>query len=172
MKNYVFLLLLCGCFSLKGICQKPALFFQRILPGETDKIDIDFWKAPSDSVYTSGHQGKYLVGNSITFNLLGDSPMRLEQLLRKVIHLSEESGIPVHFHLDGQNWIGGRPDLWNWFDPDLPGYDPENKKNVEWTSWTPDSAVKICWRDWGCQIRILPAPNLFSPEIFQFISFS
>lgn len=167
MKGYLLLLFLWGYFGLNGICQKQALFFQRILPGETNQIDINFWKAPFDSVCTSSYSGKFNVGNSITFDLLGDLPARLEQRLRKVIRLSEETGIPVHFHLDGQNWTGARPDLWNWFDPESPGYDPKNKNNVEWTSWSPDSAVKICWRDWGRQIRILPAPNLFSPAILQ-----
>lgn len=167
MKRYLLFIFLTGFSVLSGICQKPALYFQRILPDETDRIDTNFWRAPFDSVCSSGNPGMYYVGNSITFNLLGDSPSRLEERLRKVIRLSEETGIPVHFHLDGQNWIGARPDLWNWFDPATPGYDPENKKNVEWTSWSPDSAVKICWRDWGRQIRILPAPNLFSPTILQ-----
>lgn len=65
--------------------------------------------------------------------------------------------------LDGINYWQARPDLWNWWDKSKPGYNPENKKNVEWTDWTPDSAVKIGWRNWGSQHRVLPMPNLMSP---------
>ena len=28
-----------------------------------------------------------------------------------------------------------RPDLWNWFDPNKPGFNPDNKYNVEWHGW-------------------------------------
>jgi hypothetical protein len=41
--------------------------------------------------------------------------------------------VMLHFdlHLSWKN----RPDLWNWFDPGKPGYDPDNKDNVEWHRW-------------------------------------
>jgi hypothetical protein len=35
------------------------------------------------------------------------------------------------FHL---RWTR-RPGLWNWFDPAKPGYNPDNKYNVEWHGW-------------------------------------
>jgi hypothetical protein len=34
---------------------------------------------------------------------------------------------------------------------------------VEWTSWSPDDAVKLGWLNWGRQIRLNPMPNLMSP---------
>jgi len=46
----------------------------------------------------------------------------------------------------------------------LPGYDPKNKKNVEWTSWNPESAIKISWRSFGTPFRVAPHPNLGSEE--------
>ncbi|SHE65493.1 hypothetical protein SAMN05444349_104139 [Bacteroides faecichinchillae] len=165
MKKLVILLIFLMFFIFHAFTQTQALFFQRILPNKIDLIDENFWRAPYDSVSTPHTSNSYLIGNSITFNLLGDSHLHLKQLLEKVLSLSETTSIPVHIHLDGQNWIAARPDLWNWFDPSIPGYNPENRKNVEWTSWTPDSAVKVCWRDWGQQIRVLPAPNIASPAI-------
>ena len=54
------------------------------------------------------------------------------------------------------------PELWNWFDPGIPGYNEDNKANVEWTSWSMDDAVKIGWLNWGTQIRLRPMANLFS----------
>jgi len=35
------------------------------------------------------------------------------------------------FHVAWKN----RPDLWNCFDPARPGYNPNNKSNVEWHGW-------------------------------------
>ena len=34
--------------------------------------------------------------------------------------------------LDGENWWDQTPELWNWWNASLPGYDPGNVNNVEW----------------------------------------
>jgi len=73
----------------------------------------------------------------------------------------------VQINVDGQNWWSARPDLWNWWDPEREGYDPGNRFNVEWTDWNPDSAVKICWRNWGSQMRVTPEQNLMSPAVLE-----
>ncbi|HRZ35031.1 MAG TPA: sulfatase-like hydrolase/transferase [Candidatus Paceibacterota bacterium] len=72
--------------------------------------------------------------------------------------------MPLFIWLDGEYWWQHRPDLWNWWDPTKPGYDPRNKENVEWFSWNSDDALKISWLNWGRQIRMLPPPNLMSPR--------
>jgi hypothetical protein len=84
--------------------------------------------------------------------------------LRRVLELARETDTPVLIQLDGENWWDARPDLWNWWDPALPGYDPANRENVEWSGWTPDHALKIAWRNWGRQLRVRPPPNLMSPR--------
>ncbi len=85
------------------------------------------------------------------------------QRLKNYLILSQKYNLPVVIQLDGEQWWQARPDLWNWWDKNQPGYSPENRKNVEWTSWDADSAVKIGWRNWGGQVRVLPMPNLMSP---------
>jgi len=55
------------------------------------------------------------------------------------------------------------PQLWNWWDESAPGYNPDNKDNVEWYGWDRENAVKIGWINWGVQFRMLPMANLFSP---------
>ena len=87
-----------------------------------------------------------------------------EGTLNKLFTLAESEDFPILIKLDGLNWWESRSDLWNWWDPDLPGYDPDNKANVEWTDWNEDSAIKISWRNWGRQIRVRPHPNLASQE--------
>ena len=105
------------------------------------------------------------IGVSYLFSTLETPTNILAQSLRRLLAASEESGVPVLVALDGQNWWQHRPDFWNWWDPNLPGYNPSNIFNVEWTGWSPTQAVKVCWRNWGYQFRVIPAPNLASPKV-------
>ncbi len=83
--------------------------------------------------------------------------------LREHLRLSLLHEIPILIQFDAITFMEARPDLWNWWDAQKPGYNPDNKNNVEWTSWSSDDAVKIGWLNWGRQIRLNPMPNLFSP---------
>jgi hypothetical protein len=88
---------------------------------------------------------------------------RFLQQIKADLALVQETELPMLVQLDGEQWWNARPDLWNWWDPTKPGFDPKNAENVEWTDWGPEHAVKISWRNWGRQLRVLPAPNLMSP---------
>ncbi len=83
--------------------------------------------------------------------------------LKRHLELAVQYDVPVLVQLDPITFWDGVPELWNWFDPGQPGYDPDNRENVEWTSWSSDDAVKIGWLNWGSQIRLKPMANLFSP---------
>lgn len=109
------------------------------------------------------NSGKTAIGIGFIISYLNMPPDKAAAKLRKYLTLSEQFNLPVIIQLDGEQWWGNRPDLWNWWDKTKPGYNPENKMNVEWSGWTSDSAVKIGWRNWGNQIRVLPMPNLMSP---------
>jgi hypothetical protein len=103
------------------------------------------------------------VGLATIFSYLHHSREEIAAELRHFLKQSEETGVPVLVQLDGENWWGARPELWNWWDPARPGFSPANRDNVEWTSWSSDDAIKIAWRNWGRQLRVLPPPNLMSP---------
>jgi hypothetical protein len=82
--------------------------------------------------------------------------------LRADLALAEQMDVPVLIQVDTENWL---PDsLTNWHDPKKPGYDPAKVDDVEWFGWTPDTAVKLCWRNWGTVVRVGPHPNLLSPR--------
>ena len=104
------------------------------------------------------------VGISAIFSYLQQPRANTEESLRRFLRLAQEHDMPVVVQLDGENWWSARPDLWNWWDPGQPGFNPANRDNVEWTGWTPDHAIKIAWRNWGRQLRVLPPPNLASPR--------
>lgn len=119
------------------------------------------------SVFGKPLERKKPIGVGFIISYLHQPPTAAATLLRKYLSLSEQFEMPIIVQLDGEQWWGGRPDLWNWWDPAKPGYNPQNKQNVEWTGWSAESAVKIGWRNWGRQLRVLPMPNLMSPAYRQ-----
>lgn len=107
------------------------------------------------------------VGVSYIFSVANSPVDHSEMALRDLLHASETTGVPLLITLDGQNWWENRPDLWNWWDPERPGYNPANRQNVEWTGWSSAQAVKIGWRNWGRQLRVAPAQNILSPQVLE-----
>jgi len=104
------------------------------------------------------------IGVGAIISYLAYAPEEAAKRLKNYLSYAEKYDLPIVIQLDGEQWWENRPDLWNWWDPNQPGYDPENKYNVEWTSWDSKDAVKIGWRNWGRQLRVLPMPNLMSPR--------
>jgi hypothetical protein len=86
---------------------------------------------------------------------------------------AREASSVLRYHLsvltvDGQNyWTGNSTfNLWNFWNISLPGYNPANINNVEWTRPNdPTSAVKLGWRNWGAQARVTPEQNILSPMV-------
>ena len=103
-------------------------------------------------------------GISFVFSPLRTPPETTVRALETFLAAAEATETPVVVQIDLEHWWEARPDLWNWWDPAKPGHDPANRANVEWTGWSPDDAVKIAWRNWGRQIRVLPPPNLAAPR--------
>jgi arylsulfatase A-like enzyme len=104
------------------------------------------------------------VGVGRIFSYFGRDRDRVEADLREFLRLCLKHDLPVLVSLDGEYWLEGRPDLWNWWRPEHSGYDPANRELVEWTSWDPADALKIAWLNWGRQIRVLPPQNLMHPR--------
>lgn len=82
--------------------------------------------------------------------------------LKSDLDVAKRLDIPVLIQVDTENWLP--ESLLNWYDPKKPGFDPAKVNDVEWYGWTPDTAVKLCWRNWGTVVRVGPHPNLLSPR--------
>ena len=80
--------------------------------------------------------------------------------LKADLALAEKLDVPVLIQVDTESWLP--ESLLNWYDPKTPGFDPAKVNDVEWYGWSPDTAVKLCWRNWGQTIRVGPQPNLLS----------
>jgi hypothetical protein len=116
-----------------------------------------------DSTFGKMGDRRIAIGVGYILSYLEFTPAHVDSALKEVLALSLKHRLPVLIHLDGEQYWGNRPDLWNWWDAAKAGYNPGNKHNVEWHDWSADSAVKIGWRNWGDQRRTLPMPNLMSP---------
>jgi len=108
-------------------------------------------------------EARVQTGLSYVFSCFRTPPETTVAALKVFLAAAEETNTPVLIQIDTEHWWEARPDLWNWWDPSKPGFNPANRENVEWTGWSPDDAIKIAWRNWGRQIRVLPPPNLASP---------
>lgn len=131
---------------------------------DPSRFTVESMREIAAKIGTPGHD-RLRVGPSFIFSLLESDSQKLQRSIQAMLQAAEAADVPVLITLDGQNWWQHRPDLWNWWDPELPGYDPANRANVEWTGWGPEHAIKISWRNWGRQIRIRPAQNIFAPRV-------
>eukprot|EP00048_Salpingoeca_helianthica_P020833 m.8780 g.8780 ORF g.8780 m.8780 type:complete len:418 (-) comp5287_c0_seq2:28-1281(-) len=121
---------------------------------------------------TIGTAGNANLGLCVSFllSVLQTPTPVLNATLSAILAASAATNISVAIGIDGQNWWEARPDLWNWWDPARPGYNPSNIANVEWTDFargsnTSGPGIKISWRDWGSQIRVAPGQNIHSPAV-------
>ncbi|MEI7955911.1 MAG: hypothetical protein WCJ66_12135 [Verrucomicrobiota bacterium] len=113
--------------------------------------------------FPASQQATTRVGVAGIFSYLQEPPAKVQAALATFLQLAVQHDLPVVVQLDGEQWWDARPDLWNWWDPKRPGFNPNNRANVEWSGWGPEHALRIAWRNWGQQIRVLPPPNLLSP---------
>lgn len=158
-----------GCYELNAQ-DKPRYIFLNSAPGRTFTVakPSTFNRKFFDDVIkriNASPNKKIKLGISVLFDFLGSDIDSVAKSLDMFMRLSRQTKVPILINLDGINWLNARPDLWNWWDTKKAGYNPENKKNVEWTSWDDSTAIKTSWRNWGVQFRMHPAPNLASPAI-------
>lgn len=132
--------------------------------GKPHTVTPDVFEEVAEHFPRFDPQGEILVGVGGVFSYFRYDIDAVEASLRRFLKYAEATRTPVWIKLDGEQWWDARPDLWNWWDPEQPGYDPGNARNVEWSHWGPEHALKIAWRDWGRPLRVLPQPNLASPE--------
>ena len=80
-------------------------------------------------VDTIGARGtpRLRVGVGFMFSILEGDLKTTAESLRRLLEAAQAADCPVLVGLDGENWWETRPDLWNWWDPSLPGYDDANE---------------------------------------------
>lgn len=145
-----------GCVSVG-----PPANSEGLAMSEEPKYLI-FWSAPekagelAEKIGMKGDGKTRLLGFGLptsTYELEEQLPNRIRSAFAAA--LEHDMAVMMHFdfHLAWKN----RADLWNWFDPDKPGYDPNNQYNVEWHGWD-GPPNKARYLNWGVLERI--APNM------------
>ncbi len=109
-----------------------------------------------------------------------DAEKQVQEYIRQAFATARSHNMAVMLHFDFNVAWENRPDLWNWFDSNKPGYNPGNRQNVEWYGWdgppsktrylnhgiTKRMAPPICFtsrrvrQEWARLIREVIAPNL------------
>ena len=134
-----------------------------IIPGEKHRTIFQ----QIQQTFPRNDSAQVRLGLGAIFSYLNEPRDQCKAHLLEFLSLAEEFDTPIVVQFDGEQWWDGRPDLWNWWDPTRPGFNPQNRWNVEWEGWGPVHALKIAWRNWGTQMRVLPPPNLMSPQYRQ-----
>ena len=126
-----------------------------------ETADEEMFKAVSQRLKNQ-NSSSVKTGVSLFLCYLQKPIEQVKHQLVQFLNLADKYNLPVMIQFDAIDYQNAYPELWNWWDPSKPGYNPDNRNNVEWTSWTPDSAVMLGWRNWGSQHRVGPMPNLAS----------
>ena len=132
------------------------------------KKGVADWEAILRPIHRKLHGTEHspiVPGAHLLFNVLNCDDATLVNQTHGLLEAAVETRVPVFLGWDPQVWWDQRPDLWNHWNKSAPGYDPSNRENVEWTSWSEESALKISWLNWGRQIRMPPAQNIHAPRV-------
>jgi len=133
--------LLACAWAEAGEAGSPARPAKSKAPATSEKPKyLVFWYSPENAGELAERVG--LKGDGKTrilgFGLPTPTYEIEEQLpgrIRSAFAAAREHDMAVMLHFDFHLAWKHRPDLWNWFDPARPGYDPNNKYNVEWHGW-------------------------------------
>ena len=115
---------------LKDFADIEYLVFWGPLPERLGSVD-DF--AAKLGTTGDGKARQLGLGEGIPFFVRDE--LEIVSAIRQAFDTARRTNVAVHFNVDGHIKWSQRPDLWNWYDPAKPGYNPENRKNVEWYDW-------------------------------------
>src|SRR5579871_1126683 len=126
-----------------------------------------FWRTPeqaSDLIKTLGEQGDGCT-RLLGFGLPCATFVQEKQVpdnIHRAFTVARRYHLAVMLHFDFHVEWSNRPDLWNWFDPKKPGYNPDNRRNVEWFGWDGPPA-RARYLNWG-EVQRMPPPICFTSK--------
>lgn len=165
---WILIFMLAGCWTVAPGQGTPAVPENKATPAEskgTPAVNPEpkyliFWSAPEQAGELAKRIG--MKGDGKT-RILGfgvptaafEMEDQLPALIRRAFAAAVQNDMAVMLHFDLHLHWKHRPDLWNWFDPKQPGYNPDNKFNVEWHGWD-GPPNKVRYLDHGVLERISP----------------
>ena len=130
---------------------------------DPNKINLEAINDIFNKIGTHGNSNNTRkIGIAVQFLYYEYDFNKLKQSLDALLVYAKVHTVPVFIVLEGFQWWDNRSNLWNWWDPTAPGYNPDNKNNVEWTCENATCAIKKSWRNWGSEFDVKPHPNIAS----------
>jgi len=126
-----------------------------------------FWRSPEqapDLIKAIGEQGDgqtRLLGFGVPCATFVQEK-QIPDSIHQAFAVARQRNLAVMLHFDFHIEWPNRPDLWNWFDPNKPGYNPNNRRNVEWFCWDGPPA-KARYLNWG-EAQKMPPPVCFTSK--------
>ncbi|MDO8408436.1 MAG: hypothetical protein Q7S95_04425 [bacterium] len=99
---------------------------------------------------------------------MGGDQAHIEKIIKEAFIEAKERNVAVYFTL--YSFTHWPAQMWNWYDPAQPGYNFENKKNVEWTDWS-GTPVKARYSIQEGEIRMAPVMCYNSPKVLSEVSY-
>lgn len=99
-----------------------------------------FWRTPEqapDLIKSVGEKGDgrtRLLGFGVPCATFAQEK-QVPENIHRAFAVARQNNLALMLHFDFHVAWDNRPDLWNWFDPKQPGYNPDNRRNVEWFGW-------------------------------------
>ncbi len=128
-----------------GTCSADAthdiayLLFWPPLPGtntsSTSEQYIQSIKDFARKLGTTGDGKTRQLAFGASIPVLVHDESQIPRAIKMAFDIARQNNVAVHFAVDDHIVWEERPDLWNWYDPQAPGYNPENAGNVEWYDW-------------------------------------
>lgn len=135
--------------------------------GDAEPRYLLFWRAPEqapDLIKTLGEQGDgrtRLLGFGVPCSTFVQEK-QVSDSIHRAFNVARRYDLAVMLQFDFHVEWPNRPDLWNWFDPKKPGYNPDNRRNVEWFGWDGPPA-RARYLNWGVAQR-MPPPMCFTSK--------
>jgi hypothetical protein len=111
------------------------LIFWPPLPGATPEGLAESIRALPAKFGTTGDGQTRQLGFGAFIPIFVSDESIIARAIKPMFELAKQTNVAVHFNVDDHIIWDERPDLWNWYDPAKTGYNPGNRKNVEWYDW-------------------------------------
>lgn len=99
---------------------------------------------------------------------IGGDQAHIEKIIKEAFAVAKDKNVAFNFTIYSlTRWPG---EMWNWYDPKQPGYNPDNKKNVEWTDWE-GTPTKARYSMQEGEVRMAPVMCYNSPAVLSEISY-
>jgi hypothetical protein len=92
------------------------------------------------------------------------APGKMEQVIEAAFRVARTRHMSILLSIETHYEWATRSDLWNCFDPLSPGFNPNNKQNVEWSDWR-GTPYRHRYLDWGTPQEMAPPMCVNAPKI-------